>query len=164
MRALTLEDIKPEAAKFTLQLVPDREFEIRPISVLDRRWLKNTFNADQIKSIFMEYDFEQIARIVYHQLTLDDQMFLKKQSVKIVNEDGDEKEIVLGGVNLFLSLVTGLAEQRTIIEAMTQTFGISKSLMDEAIADDEKKSQLIGQESATPSEASTDGQPTTSLG
>lgn len=165
MKPLTLDDVRPEPAKFSLTQVPEKQFTLRPISVLDRRWMRESFSESEMAEIFNpdKIDFEKIGRIVYHQLTPEDQQFFKKRKVEVVDEMGNSATLEMGGVILFYSLVTGLAEQITIIQALTKTFGVSSQMIEMASqSESKKKSKPIGRASSISSAPSTDGRPTTS--
>jgi len=121
---MELSELVPRDSKFFLRKA-DREFTIRPFELRDEIWLQEKY-GDAIQDVFEKINMVEISRIAFRQLTIEDKQFFKKQEVKIVNEEGDEITEILGGLDLFRSLISGWGEKTAIIEALGKSLGMSR--------------------------------------
>ena len=138
--SLKLEDLIPQTAEIKLRNLPDVPLKLRPISMADEIWLKQKY-GDKIESIFNELKMREICEMVYHQI--EDKNLFVKRDIKIVNEDGDEQVIKLGGVELLLMLISGTQEKIEMVQALLQTIGISRPMLEKLASDEEKKNLAI---------------------
>lgn len=156
-----LADLIPQSSKFSLQET-GKEYHLRPINLQDEVWLAETFGA-RLQKIIAEVHFASFVRIAYHQMQEADKASLMKKSVTIINEEGDQETSQIGGYKLLLLLIQGgLKEKQEIVQAVFDTFGMSKPF----IEDIEKKSlameaqeasELTGENALTSSPQNMDG-------
>lgn len=149
MEKFDLNYISPQPATFTLAAIPDREFHLRPVSLADQAWMRDKF-GDRLQSIFKFAQFDELVRIVFHQLIPEDQAFFQKKSVKFVSEDGETCEMFLGGVKLLQSLVFGPTEAMKVVESLTTAIGVSRAMLDKIETLESEKKSLTESEPANP--------------
>lgn len=160
MRALTLQDLKPQSATFHLRKY-DRDFTIRTLTLADEAWLQNTFGKDldeKMKSL------EGMCRLVFRLMSEPDKAIFAPQTREAIDEDGNKQTEVLGGWRLFMEAVESMSEKVMVSRALLQTRGISSPIIDEVIGEELKKKELMerlessaGEASSTSSHPSTDG-------
>lgn len=171
MKPISLKDIQPQGATFTLELTK-KEYRLRPFTLRDDVWLRETF-GEELKVIFDEMRMGPICRIVFHQMEEADKADFAQRKVTVMNEEGETVEHTMGGYHLLFSMISGWSEKTDIFLALMKTVGISKALIDPedlmgkaAAKDSEKKSQkkpkLTGHSSSTGSRANTGGRQNTS--
>lgn len=138
---LSMKDLVPADSTFTLKAFPGEEFRLRKINGHDEIWLQQTWGND-FANVFSEARLKDLCRIAFHQLNEDQKHHFKKQTVKVVNEEGDEAEHQIGGYLLMACSVVGMEEKTRICEAILETIGISRPMQKE-ITDgvDQKKSE-----------------------
>ena len=96
-----------------------------------------------------------------HQIQIED--FVQKEVTFMDDETGLKEKKLVGGYQLLFWLITGWNEKIAVFEALLQTIGVSRALVNEFVEQEKKTlGQLIGQSSSTDSQANTDGQPNTS--
>ncbi len=137
---LDLTDLKPQTAKFTLSEHPDVVFELKKFDLNARIWLHNKFKQDEIKAFFANQSMPEISEVVFYLLK--------------------NKELIPTLYDLRASVVTQ-TDIAAIFQALLTTIGISEpvvdKLMKEAHAGNAQSlNQLIGAESMTSSQPSTD--------
>lgn len=162
MNPLKLEDIIPQASEFTLSAT-GKTYRLRPISLDDEVWLKQTF-GESIKEVFEEVKMFEVCRIVFHQMEPESQKDFIKQNVKIVNEEGDSETLNIGGYKLLFSMVAGTREKMDMFKALLQTIGISRPILDKiGKVELEKKNEELNQLMSKPTglKSSTTSQPLT---
>ncbi len=169
-RPIKLEELIPDSATFKLRASGDRVYTMRPFDLDDEKWLNSTF-GDGLSNILHQRNWAEIARIVFHQLELEDQRFFKKQDVIVVAEDGSESTVTMGGTDLLCKMIRGIGEKQDLLRALLHTIGISQPVQErlEAIEGEKKSLQNpsptsppTGLKSSTSSKASTDGRTNTS--
>lgn len=134
---IKLEDLVPEGSEFTLKST-GLTYKLRAFTMQDEIWIAKTF-GEGIKDIFEKARMQEICRIVYHQL--ENKEDFCKREVKIINEEGEEVTGQVGGVDLLISLISGMDEKLNIINALLATIGISRGVMEKLQEDTEKKNQ-----------------------
>jgi len=143
MKPIDLKDLTPMGATITLKST-GKEYRLRPFTLADEKWLQETFGND-LEKIFREINMVQIARIAFHQMEDDDRRDFVQRDVTFINEDGEEKVVKRGGAELFFWMISGMEEKLQIFQALMHTIGISRAVIDQAMAPDtppeEKKSQ-----------------------
>lgn len=132
---IKLEDLVPEGSEFTLKST-GLTYKLRAFTMQDEIWLAKTF-GEGIKEIFEKAKMQEICKIVFHQL--ENKEDFCKREVKIINEDGEEVKGTIGGVDLLISLISGMDEKLNIINALLATIGISRGVMEKIQEDTEKK-------------------------
>lgn len=162
MTTIQLEDLIPQEARFTLAST-GKTYRVKPFSLQDDMWLNRTYGAD-LEKILRDMRWVEIARIVFHQLHDEDRAEFAKQTVTIVNEQGERINETIGGVDLMFRMIHGYADKKAMYDALLEALGLSKPIQEKLLSGDQKKSLVlqVGQTSSTDSQASTDGQPSTS--
>ena len=122
---MNLTSLVPRESRFKLNQVKDRDFTMRPINLADELWMEEEF-GERLGKIFEEINIKEISRIVFRLLVDDDKKFFKKREVKIVNEEGDEDKIELGGVNLLRALISGISDKTGLLESLLENIGLSR--------------------------------------
>ena len=143
---MELEKLVPKESKFRLNLADGKEFTMRPITLQDEIWLRETY-GERIQQIFEEMDVQEISRIVSRLLIVEDKRFFKKQDVTIVNEEGEELTIELGGVKLLQSLVSGWSDKTTLLKALLENIGFSRPDIEEIENEDDNNTEKKSQQS-----------------
>lgn len=113
-----LEDIRPEEAPFTLDATQSHEHILRKFTLDDHSWLKHQLGKT-LEEIYLLDGFERleyIVQIAYR--LLKDKTPFKQQTVKFIDEEGNEKDEFLGGLKLFKRMIIGPSEQIKIIKAV----------------------------------------------
>lgn len=67
-QSLTLRDLKPKEASFTLEAFPEQKFTLKKFSLLAQLWCKETFGDDRLKEIFKDQYLPDLAKIAYYLL------------------------------------------------------------------------------------------------
>lgn len=168
MKALSLEDLRPQESEFYLRKT-DKTYKLRAITLRDEKWLASTYGA-RLKEIFEQVQMDEICQIVFRLLSDEDKKDFAIREIEELNEKGEKIKVKRGGVELLQDQITGIAERIVIIKALAQTFGVSRELQEE-LAKEEKKSlkavqrgRLAGEKSSTSSRRSTAGPGTISGG
>ena len=143
MKPIKLEDLNPMGATFHLRST-GKEYRLRPVNLSDEKWLQETFGAS-LSSVFSEIKMLHIARIVFHQLEEEDKRDFLQREVKFINEEGVEIVQKKGGAELLFWLISGMEEKLEIFQALMQTIGISRSMMEDQVAESEEKKSLQSQ-------------------
>lgn len=158
LKALTLADICPEDAEFTLS--DGKTYTIRKFTLADQAWVQKTFGGQNtLQHAFA--DPENLLRIVFHQLTIEQQKQFAAIEVERVDEDTGEVVVEkLGGWRRFAASITNLAsDMENVAKALTTAIVGSSALLDEeaevAVAEEKKTAPRIGARSSTSSRAST---------
>jgi hypothetical protein len=116
----------------------ERELRIGPFTSRHEIWLKQTF-GDGIEKIFKEIDGPSLARIAFHVMHPDDRVHFTKKVYETIDEEGNSLTETIGGYQLLASCVKGPAEKLRLLEALTQSIGVSRSMLDELEAEEKKK-------------------------
>jgi|SRR6185312_13205963 len=161
MKPIQLDEIIPSEAHITLTVLGDsRVFKLRPINLDDEVWLNETF-GDTLQSIFSKSKFQEICKIVFHQMDEADKVLFAARDIPYTDVDGEKKTVRRGGAALLQACVKGPAEKQEIMYALLKTLGISRPLVDklaQTVESDQKKSQpQTGPQSLISSEVNTDG-------
>lgn len=135
-----LEDIIPKKAAFSLRQKPGVVFAMRPVSLRDEVWLKNTFGAE-LQKILQDMQMRQVCRIVFHLLEEESKEHFAKTTVTIMNEEGDRVSETLGGAELLYALVSGFDEKMVVFQALLETIGISRPVQEKFVEAEKKKLQ-----------------------
>ncbi len=149
---MELDQLSPALGSFKLSVFDGKEFHLRKISLDDKKWAKLTFgkSIEEVLSATKEEinkDFEGFlsvyTRVAYHLLV--DHAEFKVRSVKLIDEEGVERDVTLGGVKLFETSIQGLEEQIAIMKAVSKTLLASNALPEEMKPELEKKTAEIEQ-------------------
>lgn len=124
---LDLKDIVPKKADFKLRST-GLKHQIRPITLADEIWLEQTFVDEEGNMPNLADNMEHLARAVYHQLV--DKTPFKSQVVTLIDEDGKETTTEMGGYKLLLSLISGIEDKVSMLDAWLATIGISRPVQE----------------------------------
>lgn len=142
MKPITLEDLRPQPAEFYLRKT-DRTYPLRAIGLEDEVWLRSTF-GDRLKEIMAGTDMDGLGRIVWRLMREEDRQSFPASEIQETDESGDTRTVRKGGVALLVSNICGLAEKLCIYNALMQTIGISKPILDELMQEELKKNWPAG--------------------
>jgi hypothetical protein len=166
MQAIQLEDLVPQGAQFTLRKT-EKTYRMNAVSLADEMWINQTF-GESLGEIFKNIKMKEICRIVFRLLDDEDKEDFLARDVTIINEMGEKLTQRMGGSELMFLLISGYAEKIEIFEALLQTIGISRPMLNQlkdevgAPIREEKKTPRTGHMSSTSSRRSTDGPRNTS--
>lgn len=107
MQKLTLNDLKPEEATFTLDAFPDTQFTLKRFSLAAQIWCRDKFGAEKMKRIFETQSLPEISEIVF---------YLLKDSALSYEE--------------FLEGICSYQDKVRLITALLATVGISQPVME----------------------------------
>lgn len=151
---MKLEDLVPQSSEFFLSL-PNRAYTLRPCTLADEAWLQKTYGA-KLQAVFTNMQTQELCKIAIHLMNDKDKEEFAIRTVTFLDEAGKRLSMELGGWQMLMTLVTGMMEKKAICEAVLQTVGLNRPILEklgaEADAEDpEKKSQeaSIGAESLT---------------
>lgn len=142
MKALSLDDIRPQPAEFYLRKT-DHTYQIRAVDLSDEVWLRHTFGA-RIQEILNGSDIGEMARIIWRLMSEQDRQLFPSVEVEETDESGNTRKIRKGGVQLLVESIHGPAEKIVIHRALLNTIGISKPIMDELSEAELKKNLPTG--------------------
>lgn len=134
---MDLSKIKPQKSTFTLTHAPGRIFTMNPINLGDEIWLDQVY-GDTIGDVFENLNIKEISRIVFRLLRPEDKAFFKKQTITLVNEEGEEGDVEMGGVAMLQSLISGWDEKIQILNALMKNIGLSRPEVSEDDKEDDK--------------------------
>lgn len=133
MKPISLSDLTPEGATFTLHSTPGVEYKLRPINLADENWLAETFGKD-LDAVFREVRMMPIARICFHQMETESKRMFAQQDVVFINEEGVETTKKIGGAELlFWQMQGGMNEKMEVFLALMKTIGISRDLITQSV-------------------------------
>lgn len=122
---MDLAQLQPKAAKFILDSMGEKkEFLLRPVTLADEVWLNENF--DDISEVFDNLRMDKIARIVFRLLTDESKLFFKAQDVVTVDEEGNEKTIRVGGVEMLQMAISGYSNKINVVVALLECIGFSR--------------------------------------
>ena len=122
---MNLTELKPRPSKLKLAK-HNKEFILNPITLADEVWLDEEFGMVRIAEIFQNLEIAPIARIVYRVIRTEDKQIFKKRKVSFVTEDGDSLTEEMGGLELFLNMITGMEDKLAMINALSDNLGLSR--------------------------------------
>lgn len=161
MKPIKLEDLRPQPASFRLRKF-SHDFLLRPVSLADDAWLRETFGAEVEKAMSTE---EGMVRLAYRLMAEEDKAIFKPIDRTVLDENGETKNERVGGWRLLLESIEGIDEKTKVARALIHTRGISAPVLDEIIEEEMKKKELManaspksaGEPSLISSPPSTDG-------
>ncbi len=156
---MELEHILPTNPEFTLKST-GKTYRLRLVTLADQVWMRKTFGTeDRVREVMVRTEWEEIAKIVYHQL--EDKSDFLSVTKEDVNDEGDTVTLKWTGPVRLLEAVSGTSEGITILNALSAAFIAANPEAREQITSELKKKNLIGpstgQKSSTSSRPSTAG-------
>lgn len=140
MKPVELKDLNPQGAQITLRKT-GKTYRLRPVNLADEKWMAETFGND-LEKIFRDIHMVQIMRIVFHQLEHEDKADFCQQNVEFMNEEGVTITKKIGGAELLFWMIEGMEEKIQIFQALMQTIGISRAMIEGPASEEEKKSPV----------------------
>ncbi len=138
-------------------------YTLRRFDLGDEAWLHETF-GDKKGELFTEkMTTNQMAQLAFNQLKDEDKADFKKVKAKVINDEGDELEIEIGGWKLLRQKVSGTQEKAALMKALVHTLGIAQPLWDKIVKNEgnaaekakllelKKKQKMTGRRSLTAS-------------
>lgn len=122
---MNLSDLKPRGSKFFLKSA-NRDFNVNPVSLSDEEWLSSEYSSEEIFRVFTDIDMDEICRIAFRLMDNESKLFFKMKEVTFATEDGEEITENIGGIKLLKAMVSGLEEKIAILQALNDTFGVSR--------------------------------------
>lgn len=126
--------IIPQNAKLEIK---GKEYILRKMTLADEAWLQDTFGGDALEKIFSEIKLSELCRILYR--VLDDKKDFLAKDVEEVNDDGELVKRRLKGHEVLMQSLEGKQVQIDIVEAILQTIGISRPMLEELQGSEEPK-------------------------
>jgi len=145
---MELQDLVPRNVKWEPVLDNDGEekqlsFSFRKFTIRDEAWLAENYPGEKLTKVFSEWDINEICRIAYMQLAPASKRELMGIEFIDLDERGEEFEIAKTGPEKLQMLVAGLGEQKTLIEMLLETRGLSlpvvEKMYDKMSEEDKKK-------------------------
>lgn len=152
MKRISLSDIRPQLGTFTLEVTGELVHQFRKISLDDYGWVEETFGEtlDKLFAEGREVKLSVVAKLFYHQLK--DRSPFKAETKTEVDEEGEEREVRISGVQKFRQSIVGIEEQMAVVNAFLKTMGMSQPLTVEKVLEEGKKKKdkaLAGARSLT---------------
>lgn len=140
---ISLDELVPMEASFHLSKLK-KNIRLKTVSVRDEVWVKQKFGC-QIQELVSSMKIAEICEVAYRIMHEEDKQHFAEQNVTFINEKGQKATEALGGVDLFMCLLTGINEQKEMIDAVMATVGFSQPVMkkiaDKIAADKEGESE-----------------------
>jgi len=133
---LKLRDIIPQETSFYLRLI-DKTFVMAPLNLGHELEFTEKLGENWGEKLFTEFNFSDIIFATYRLLNNESKGYLVKQEVTTYDDDGNEKDITIGGVELLKKLISGNAEKEDVIKALIENVGVNSP----TVEDDDKKKE-----------------------
>ncbi len=134
-----LEDIRPQDCEV---VVGGESFTLRKLTLDDESWLRTEFKDQQIFTDKMTD--EQICRIAFHQLSIEDKRKFAPVDVILFNDEtGEETKIKIGGWRLFRAKISGPSEKLELFKGILKNVGISRPMLEKILTPDEQKEMML---------------------
>ncbi len=128
---LKLEDLIPLPTSFKLKQFKDFEFNLRPCTGGMLVYMAHSIG--NIETLLANPSIENISKIALTLMEYDSAVKFKKQQVKIIDLEGNEKEIEIGGYKLLMQTIQGIEEQYSVYRAILLSLGYKKEQADDLI-------------------------------
>lgn len=170
-KTLELEDILPPKPEFTLN---EKTYALRAPNQLDRVWFSQSFGSEKaVWEAIKNQDWLTIARVVYRLFGQEARTDFKAQKARVVNDEGQEAEVMLTGPEALLASISGSQDGARIMAALNRAMINSEPQLEADFIAEVKKSlpelnHLLAQstmgKSSTQSNTPTDGRKRKSQG
>ena len=108
-----------------------KSYELRCLDLEDEIWLKHEFGTALAEQFAKdEIDLEIISRIAYR-LIVDKSDFIAVET-EIIDEDGEKKNIRLGGHSLFIKSIKGIEDKQELLIATIKAMNSSRPKIDDS--------------------------------
>lgn len=128
---LRLEDLIPLPTSFKLKQFKEFEFMLRPCT--GGMLVDMAHNIGNIETLLGNPGVENISKIALFLMEYESACKFKKQQVKVIDLEGNEKDIEIGGYKLLMQTIQGIEEQYSIYGAILLSLGYKKEKADTLI-------------------------------
>jgi hypothetical protein len=135
-------ELRPQESRLKLGSLK-QELVLRPITLADEAWLDETYGSEEITKVFEEVNIKEISRIVFRLLRTDSKKLFKKQTVEIVDENGNCEDIELGGLDLLRTMIVGWPEKIALYNCLLDNIGISRPELDEPVKKNKMEAETV---------------------
>lgn len=127
------------------------ELTLKPFSLRDEAWLRETFKDDELVKIFEELDqpenIYKLMRIVYRQLTDESKLRIVNSITPFeIDENGEKKEIKANAPKKLEYVITGANELVKVCQSLLEVRGLSTPKSDESKKKKVTKKKKTGQD------------------
>ena len=140
MSGIKLDQLIPKKVELEMT-IPSGEnafVHIGPFTLEHEIWLKETF-GDKVQQVFKDMEIDSLARIAFRVMDPADRMHFPKQTVETIDEEGNAVTESIGGYRLFARCFSGTTQKIKLLEALTESLGVSRALIEEIEAHEQKK-------------------------
>lgn len=131
MADIRLEDMIPEEAQVVLYPNGvEKLYTLKKVTLEDEAWMARVFGQEKLQKIFADVDMQNIAKIIFRQLT-DKSDFLPREE-KTYSDEGDEIVVRVTGPELLMRSIVGKKHQLEVLQAMLKIIGASQPVLDES--------------------------------
>lgn len=131
MADIRLEDMIPEEAQVVLYPNGVKKlYTLKKVTLEDEAWMARAFGQEKLQKIFADVDMQNIAKIIFRQLT-DKSDFLPREE-KTYSDEGDEIVVRVTGPELLMRSIVGKKHQLEVLQAMLKIIGASQPVLDES--------------------------------
>lgn len=159
MKPLSLEEVCPEPAEFTLAAT-GKTYRLRKFSLEDNAWMVKKW-GNHLEKVLGGADTVALSQVIFR--LLEDKTDFLPREIKDFDDDGNEITVRTTGPEMVRRLIAGKNEAAAAITALTYAFDISKPVVDktaklntEIKEEESKKNSSAGVMSLTESPHSTD--------
>lgn len=173
MQPIEFKEFVPRGDSFYLRKT-DKRYTLNPMTLLDEDWIRENI-GEEINVLFQKMNMRDLCRVAFHQMCEEDKEDFLAREATFIDDKGEKIKRKIGGAELLCHFISGPHEKKDLTEALYQTAGFSRAMIEKWIKDQAEKKQpenkkkephhddpSIGQKSLTSSQASTDGQLSTS--
>ena len=140
MSGIKLDQLIPKKVELEMT-IPSGEnafVHIGPFTLEHEIWLKDVF-GDKIQQVFKDMEIDSLAKIAFRVMDPADRMHFPKQTVETLDEEGNAVSESIGGYRLFARCFSGTTQKIKLLEALTESLGVSRALIEEIEAHEQKK-------------------------
>lgn len=120
----------PSSSKFKLSQVKDKEFKLKPCTPAIMMEIDKRFGS--MENLLAYPDAKNISILALSLMEDEDKLFFSKRAVKTIDiYTGDEEMREIGGVDLFMSLISlSVTELYQVYGAILESIGLDKKEID----------------------------------
>jgi len=143
-KKLTLDEINPQDGEFSLTAT-GKTYTVRKFTVADMAWARSVFGGDNGFQAAIQ-DPEQLFKIAFHQMPVEQQKEFKPIELEEVDLDGNVSTIKVGGYKLLMAASSnGPKDTLNIANAVVMALTGSQPIVsEEAPKEIKKKTNQIG--------------------
>lgn len=132
---MELNAFKPKSVKFKISYPTKKgdigfDLEFRPFTMRDELWIDDEIGTkEEVARIFESLEALTILKMTWHQLDIESKRKIMAIKSVDMNEDGDEVEVSLTGIEKLTELVGGGEDILKILTAFNACKGINQELL-----------------------------------